>query len=90
MTHASQTFTAHVLGLLKNHRSHRSSGPSPRKPLFSNEKVGTTRAHEVGPVENDRSQPVNSTWSRQERKNNYLRKVGPVGPVGTQLFLQGP
>jgi len=83
MTHASQDFTAHVLGLLKTPVPPGPSGPSPRKPLFSNEKVGTLARTRWDRLENDRPSSE-FEWSRQrtEKTTTYGRwDRGTVGPV---------
>jgi hypothetical protein len=89
MTHSSGDFTAHVLDLLKNSGPTGPSGPTTGKALISNDKVGTTRRDEVGPVENEWSQHVRASGPGKSCEKQSLAGGGTSGTTGTSLFAGG-
>jgi hypothetical protein len=90
MKHSSADFTAHMLSLLKNTGPSGPTGPTPDKPFNLNEKAGTTRGAEVGPVDLDWSQHVCAIGPGKTPTKQSLRDGGTAGTSGTTNFEQGP
>ena len=89
MMHGSRDFTAHVLDLLKNSGPTGPSGPTLDKCLISNDKAGTTRRNEAGPVENEWSQHVRASGPGKSCEKQSLTGAGTSGTSGTSVFAGG-
>lgn len=89
MMHSPGDFTAHVLDLLKNSGPSGPTGPTMAKPLISNDKVGTSRRNDVGPVENEWSHQARASGPGKRRENQSLKGTGTTGTSGTSLFAGG-
>jgi hypothetical protein len=86
MMHGSGDFTAHVLDLLKHSGPTGPSGPSTGKTLIFNDKVGTSRRDEVGPVGNEWSQHARASGPGKGCEKQLLTGGGTTGTSGTSLF----
>jgi hypothetical protein len=83
MTHSSSDFTSHVLDLLKKTGP---TGPSPPNRFISNEKAGTSRGIEVGPVYFEWSHYVAPTGPSKVAAKQSLTDGGTSG---TTIFERG-
>jgi hypothetical protein len=89
MTHSFPDFTAHVLDLLKNTGPTGPTGPAPANHFISNEKAGTSRGIEVGPVDFEWSHHVAPTGPGKVSAKQSLTDGGTSGTSGTTIFKQG-
>jgi hypothetical protein len=89
MTHSSGDFAAHVLDLLKNSGPSGPTGPSTGKAFICNDKVGTSRRDEAGPVGNEWSQHACASGPGKDRAKQSLTGGGTSGTTGTSLFAGG-
>ncbi|MGY4355381.1 hypothetical protein ACVWZR_004432 [Bradyrhizobium sp. i1.3.1] len=89
MTHRFPDFTSHVLDLLKNTGPSGPTGPTLGKPFIPNEKAGTSREAELGPVDFDWSHHDAVTGPGKYSTDQALNKRGTTGTSGTTNFAGG-
>jgi hypothetical protein len=63
--------------------------PPRTSPLISNDKAGTSRGNEVGPVENEWSHHARASGPGKAREKQSLTGSGTSGTSGTTIFAGG-
>jgi hypothetical protein len=88
MTHSFPDFTTHVMDLLKNTGHSGPTGPTSTKPLISKEKIGTSLAQGVGPVENEWSHHSVVSGPAKQSHKQLVTVDGTTGTSGTTNFAE--